>query len=258
MKQALIVVSFGSSSAETRALTLDAVTADMKAAFPDMHVIQAYTSEFIRKRLASEGIDIPNLPQCLEQLQAEGYDRIIVQPTHLTLGEEYESKIHPVVEAASETGTVIAGEPLLADPNRYPQVLETLLQVFHPEEGEHLVLVGHGSPHRHNAVYAALQERADRGALPIHIGVLENTDWPSFSDVEERLRMQQASRVCLAPLLIAGGMHIHREIAGEDNDSWKNRLQRMGLSVRTCLHGLGEYAPFRELYVDMVRSLSKR
>lgn len=95
--------------------------------------------------------------------------------------------------------------------------------------GTQLVLLGHGSPHQHNPVYERLQAVIDAAGLPIHIGVLEPSDWPTFDDVLQRLRHLPegaADQILLAPLLIAGGRHVTHDMAGDNPDSWQSRLQR--------------------------------
>ena len=138
---------------------------------------------------------------------------------------------------------------MLAGAEDAPRVLTALLMDLHVRPGEQLVLMGHGSPHRHNPVYDALQAHIDSEGLPIHVGVLEPSDTPRFDDVLARLRASAASEVLLAPLLLTGGRHVRQDLAGEQSDSWASRLRAAGVSVRVSMHGLGEYPVFRALYL---------
>ncbi|WP_288807989.1 sirohydrochlorin cobaltochelatase, partial [uncultured Mitsuokella sp.] len=121
-----------------------------------------------------------------------------------------------------------------------------------PRDAE-LVLLGHGSPHRHNPVYERLQAEIDAQQLPIHVGVLESTDTPDFPMVLERLQKRKVREVLLAPLLLTSGMHVARDMAGEGEASWKARLEKAGFSVTPILEGLGESPLFRQIYIEKAR-----
>ena len=120
------------------------------------------------------------------------------------------------------------------------------------------MLLGHGSPHRHNPVYRLLQQRADEEGLPVHIGVLEEGDVPNFSMVLERLEKSGKKHVLLAPLLLAGGRHVTHDLAGEEDGSWKSRLQKAGFSVRLDRRTLGEKTAFRRIYIEKLYRLIKK
>ena len=180
----------------------------------------------------------------------DAYTRALILPTHLTAGEEYEAKIRAPYEAYRDRlADLRLAAPVLAGAEDDPRVLTALLMDLHVRPGEQLVLMGHGSPHRHNPVYDALQAHIDSEGLPIHVGVLEPSDTPRFDDVLARLRASAASEVLLAPLLLTGGRHVRQDLAGEQPDSWASRLRAAGFSVRVSMHGLGEYPAFRALYL---------
>ena len=258
----LVLVSFGVAGREARALGLEKLAAEMKEKLPEMEVRQAYTSVFIRKKLLEEGVKIPSLPECLEELRQEGVQKVFLQPTHFTPGEEYS---HKVIEAAEpfrgSFELLKIGEPLFfrEEPgcDDFETGLRAVFSAHRLENGEELVLLGHGSPHRHNPVYEKLQERADRQMLPVHIGVVEESDTPNFEMVLRRLQEKGAAKVLLAPLLLSGGVHVHEDMAGGGEGSWLSRLQAAGFEVRTELKGLAEYPAFRRLYLNKALSLAK-
>ena len=260
MDAALVLVSFGVAGREARALGLEKLAREMGEALPDMEIRQAYTSVFIRKKLLKEGIIIPSLAECLAGLRQEGFQKVFLQPTYFTPGEEYNYK---VIEAAEEFhgsfGLLKIGEPLFyqegVGQDDFAAGLEAVFSAHHLEAGENLVLLGHGSPHQHNPVYEKLQERADRQELPVHIGVVEESDTPNFAMVLARLQAQKAKKVLLAPLLLSGGLHVHEDMAGKGERSWLSRLKAAGFEVRTELRGLAEYSAFRKLYLDKALKL---
>ncbi|SFT43464.1 sirohydrochlorin cobaltochelatase [Selenomonas sp. GACV-9] len=253
-KQALVFVSFGVSDALARAASLDASAALLAQEFPAWSVQQAYTSNFIRKRLVSQGIEAYSLPELLAKLSADGFARVLIQPSHLTPGEEFDNK---VIAAAAEAGPlfdeVLVGRPMFDEVADYERVLTVVLPELKLQSGEELVLLGHGSPHQHNPVYERLQQIADNNQLPVHVGVLEPSDTPNLAMVIDRLRQKGTKQLLLAPLLLAGGSHVTRDMAGSQPDSWLCQLEAAGFGVRTDLRGLGEHPAFRALYVQKVQ-----
>lgn len=240
MKKAILVVSFGSADDSIRAKTFDKLAAEISAQFTDFEVRQAFTSHFMIKKLAARGILIRTPAEEILNLRGEGFKRIIILPTHLTAGEEFDNKIK--ICAASDVEII---PPLMSEPLD-EKILSTILECFKREEDEDLILVGHGSPHRHNPVYNSLQRlTGDR----VHIGVIEASDTPNFADVIKRLKKSRADKVVLAPLLLNGGVHLSEDIAGEKN-SWKSRLSAQGYKVRVIHEGLGAFEKFRELYIE--------
>ena len=249
MKPALVMAGFGVAEETARQNSLEALASAMSEAHPDHDFFQAYTSAFLRKRLQKKGIFIPSPEECLEELAQKGYERVLVQPTHLTSGEEYRNKLLGAAEKFRERfSLLLTGEPLFFREEDYLLVLDALQNIYSSKEGE-LVLLGHGSPHQHNPVYERLQMLADARELPMHIGVVEESDTPDFSMVLERLRQRGRKKILLAPLLLSGGVHVTEDMAGDSPASWKSRLEAEGFSVSTALKGLGEYPEIRALYL---------
>ena len=245
-KQAIILASFGAVDSQIRESTINALFADIKKAFLNFEVKQAYTSNFIRSRLRSQGIEILSIEEQLTLLRAEGFDRIIILPSHLTPGEEFDNKIKPF-----ETDGVKVLPPLFTiecSTDFDKQAFDTVINCFETVDNEELVLIGHGSPHRHNPVYENLQKLADSQGLRVYIGVIEPNDTPNFDDVVLRLKQRSVNNILLAPMLFNGGSHVSKDIAG-DEDSWKTRLTESGFKVRVRTEGLGTFKNVRKLYL---------
>ena len=256
------MTSFGVADEEARQRGLEVLAADLAALCKDYDFRQAYTSVFIRKRLEKRGIHIPSLEECLRDLAEGGYQRVLVQPSHLTPGEEYNNKIlGPIRDYKKGFASLKIGEPLFfrkgedGGVDDYSLGLEAVWRAMAPEEGEELVLLGHGSPHWHNPVYELLQARADEKGIPLHIGVVEESDTPNFSMVLERLKKKGSLRLLLAPLLLSGGVHVTEDMAGEEPGSWKSRLEKAGFSLRISREGLGEHPEIRQLYLEKAKRL---
>lgn len=256
MKQAIVVVGFGVGDVQVKKRCIDSLLEDLSRSFSeDYDIYEAWTSDFLRRKMAKEGYIYPNLAGVLENLKAQSYEIVAVMPTHLTPGEEWQKKIMPVLKeyeaAFPHLGFM---EPVLAaaSPEDFASITEDIQTFFQLEDltaGEELVLMGHGSPHYHNPVYEYLQSFADKQKWPVHIGVVEPEDYPNQQDVINRLLAKGCQKVYLRPLLLAGGNHATYDLAGEQEDSWKNRLSQAGLEVRYSIQGLGEYEAFRSLYV---------
>lgn len=241
---AIVLVTFGSADDFIRKNIFDSLTAEISQAFPNFEVRPAFTSNFMIKKLSRRGIFMPTPAEEISKLRAEGFRRIILLPTHLTPGEEFDNKIKPCAAADVE---IIP--PLFSENCSTPfdkKIFATLLDCFQKSADEDLVLIGHGSPHRHNPVYENLQLLAGE---KIHIGVIEATDTPNFSDVAERLKNSRAEKILIAPLLFNGGVHVEEDIAGEEN-SWQSRLAALNYKIRVIRDGLGSFKKFRELYIE--------
>lgn len=235
MKKAVLLVSFGSADNSIRKKFFDKLAAEISAKFTDFEVRQAFTSLFIIKKLATRGILVRTPKEEIARLREEGFKRIIILPTHLTAGEEFDNKIRICAAADVDIIPPIMGDSL-------EKVLPVILSCFRREDDEDLVLVGHGSPHRHNPIYEELQRISGE---KVHIGVIEATDKPNFEDVVMRLKESRADKILLAPLLFNGGVHVKEDIAGD----WFDKLTAQGYKVRIIHDGLGSFEEFRELYI---------
>ena len=239
---AIILASFGSADDSIRENIFGKLATEIREHFPAFEVRQAFTSNFMIGKLARLGVSIRTPAEEISQLRAEGFTRIIILPTHLTPGEEFDNKIK--VCAAPDVEII---PPLMSEPLD-EKILETILECFKPTPEEDLILVGHGSPHRHNPIYDRLQ-RLTGGR--IHIGVIEETDTPNFDDVVRRLRISRARNVLLAPLLFNGGVHVDKDIAG----GWFDKLSLLGYKVRVIRDGLGSFERFQTLYIKKLEEM---
>ncbi len=249
MKKAIIIASFGAVDDKIRSRTIDALYSDVEENFSDFEIRQAYTSNFIRKKLNERGIKILSLEEQIKSLQNEGFEEILVLPTHLTAGEEFDNKIK--IFADEKIKILPPMFSLKCNTNFDVKILQVVVDCFKTFGDEQLVLIGHGSPHRHNPVYENLQKLTDE---KIHIGVIEPSDTPNFEDVLKRLQKNKATRVLIAPLLFNGGVHVTEDIAGYNKDSWSFRLIASGFFVRVCYDGLGSFEEFRRLYIERLES----
>jgi sirohydrochlorin cobaltochelatase len=240
MRVAIIAVSFGTSADATREKTIGAVERDFAEKYPHCKVVRAFTSGIVIKRLKERGIKTANVPQALEALNNEGYERIIIQSLHVIKGEEYE-------KISSFTGLEV-GQPLLADDIDLIKVADFFGKCFARDEDEAIVLMGHGSPHKANETYSKLEQIMQNKYNNIYIGTVE--DGGSIDDIITKLGKHGSRRVVITPLMLVAGDHAVNDMAGDDDNSWKSRLQQKGFSVRVVMKGLGEYSEIRSIYLE--------
>ena len=236
---AIILASFGSANDSIREKIFYRLEAEVAEKFPAFEIRQAFTSNFMIKKLAARKIFFRTPAEEILKLRTGGFGKIFLLPTHLTPGEEFDNKIKI---CAAEDVEIIS--PLMSEPLD-EKIFATILDCFKKFDDEDLILIGHGSPHRHNTVYENLQRLAGE---KIHVGVIEESDTPNFSNVVERLKISHAKKILLAPLLFNGGVHVAEDIAGEKN-SWRAKLSALGYEVRVIRDGLGSFKNFRKLYI---------
>lgn len=257
-KKALITISFGSTFDETRIKDIGGIEQALAAAFPGYDQYRAFTSNIIRKRLAQRGIIVDDTETVLNRLKEAGYEDIIIQPTHLLHGEEFEQKVLTLKEKFSASfRSIIISKPLIvSDEDFYltAAALSAQLPSFAPGEGA--VFMGHGTPRNnnkaHGRTYAKMQFVFDSLQLPVAVGTVEEEDSPNLEDVLELLKKRGYSKVHLYPLMVVAGDHANNDMCGEDAGSWKNRIEALGIATESHLLGLGRCKAVQALYIHHI------
>ncbi len=248
-KKALLVVSFGTSFPDTLEKNIAAIERDVSAALPDHVLRRAFTSGMILRKIARrDGVHIDDVPRALARLVAEGFTQVVLQPTHIMNGDEYDKLCG---QAAPFTGLLDLrlGTPLLTEAEDYQALARALMDSLPaPGEGEALVFMGHGTGHHANAAYCQLEYVLhDLGWKDALVGTVEG--YPGFAEVLRRLSERPHIRaVRLHPLMVVAGDHANNDMAGEEEDSWRAQLEGAGYAVTCTLKGLGEYPAVRSLF----------
>ncbi len=257
-KKAILVVSFGTSFNDNRAKTIGAVEKDIAAAFPDYEVRRAFTSKMIIAKLKKRDNEyIDYITEGIDRLADDGFTDIIVQPTHIMNGIEYDFVVAAVKERAGKFNSVKIGKPLLTSEEDYDKVLKVIQKDFIPEAEEvakgkaSIVFMGHGTEHFANATYSQLQFKFMVSNLPnVFITTVEG--FPGYHDTLKIMDGKGIRKVVLYPFMLVAGDHANNDMAGDDEDSMKNVFSKEGYNVTCVVKGLGEYASFRKLFVDHV------
>ncbi len=258
MSKALLVVSFGTSVAETREKTITAIEREVQSAFPERTFYRAWTSGYLRNRLREKGELLVDAPaEALERMLREGVTDLLVQPTHMLPGKEFNDGILKTLEQwKGHFDWIALGAPLLAEQGDVETLADILEQIFSSLVGERnlLALMGHGSSASVCNPYLQLGELLEKKGLGrFCVGTVEHC--PGFAPVVQRAKLLRPDKIYLAPLMVVAGEHALHDLAGRTEDSWRSRLEREGFQqIVPLLKGLGEYPALREMYIAHARN----
>ena len=250
-KPVLLAVSFGSSYNETRDVTIGAVEAALQAAYPEYEVRRAFTSQIVIDILEErEKMEIDNVIEAMDRLVADGVKEVVVQPTHVMPGFEYDDVMAEIADYADKFDSMKVGDPLLTSDADYDALVASLLEetAEYNAEGTAIVFMGHGTHHEANETYSRLQKRLNAaGAANYFIGTVEAE--PSLDTVLAAVQVSEATKVVLLPLMIVAGDHANNDMAGDEEDSWKTAFANAGYEVECVLKGLGQYEGVQNILI---------
>lgn len=248
----LMVISFGTSYNDNRRLTIGAIEAAMETAFPDWSVRRGFTSQIIIdhvKRRDGEVID--NVGEALDRAVNNGVKRLVIQPTHLMDGYEYNDVVDEVAQYADAFEMLAIGKPLLTTDEDFQTVMEIITEeTAEYDDGKTAIcFMGHGTEADSNGVYAKMQDMLTAaGYENYYVGTVEAE--PALEDVLGKVQEGEYTRVVLEPLMIVAGDHANNDMAGDEEDSWKTTFEAAGYEVVTLVRGLGEMEGIQELLVQ--------
>jgi len=254
--KAILVVSFGTSYNETRAKTIEAIEVKVGEAFgADYDVRRAFTSQFIIDKLSDrDGLEIDNVEQAMDRLVDDGVGTLIIQPTHIMHGAEYDELMETVEKYEANFVNLSVGEPLLTSHEDYAKVAKIIKEdtAEYNTDGTALVFMGHGTHHFANSTYACfdshLKHEVGRNYF---VGTVEG--YPMIEEIISDVELSGADNVVLLPLMIVAGDHANNDMAGDEEDSWKTQFKKAGYEVEAVLKGLGEYKGIQDVYVEHIQ-----
>ena len=252
VRREVLAVSFGTASEESRRLNIGAAEQRIGEAC-GLAVRRAFTSQMIINIIAKrEGILIDNVRDALERAADDGVSELIVQPTHLMSGLEYDKLRGILEEYADRFERTALGEPLLTSEDDFCRLAEAVSEaVSEYDDGKTaVVLMGHGTEAAANGVYDRMQETLARmGKKDFFVGTVEAS--PSLDDVIAATGKGDYRRVVLRPLMLVAGNHAVNDMADPDDpDSWYSRFTAAGYETVCVIEGLGQIPAVRDIYAD--------
>ena len=269
----ILVVSFGTSFNDSRAEDIGGVEKALQAAYPDWSVRRAFTAQIIINHVqARDDEKIDNMDQALERAVDNGVKNLVVQPTHLMHGAEYDELTEAVENYKDKFESVKIAEPLLgevgADETAINEDKAAVAEAITAEavktagfdsldaakeEGTAFVFMGHGTSHTAKISYSQMQTQMKQlGYENVFIGTVEGEPEDTACEaVIEKLKNAGYKKVILRPLMVVAGDHANNDMAGDDDDSWKSQFEASGVfdSIDTQIAGLGEIDAIQQLYV---------
>ena len=269
----ILVVSFGTSFNDSRAEDIGGVEKALQAAYPDWSVRRAFTAQIIINHVqARDDEKIDNMDQALERAVNNGVKNLVVQPTHLMHGAEYDELTEAVENYKDKFESVKIAEPLLgevgADETAINEDKAAVAEAITAEavktagfdsldaakeEGTAFVFMGHGTSHTAKISYSQMQTQMEQlGYENVFIGTVEGEPEDTACEaVIEKLKNAGYKKVILRPLMVVAGDHANNDMAGDDDDSWKSQFEASGVfdSIDTQIAGLGEIDAIQQLYV---------
>ena len=268
----ILVVSFGTSYNNSRAQDIQGIEEALEQAYPGWSVRRAFTAQIIINHVqARDGEVIDNMEQALERAAANGVKQLVVQPTHLMHGSEYDEMMDAVEAYRSRFESVAVAEPLLGEVGSDANVINpdkaavaraitaaALADAGYDSlesaaaEGTAFVFLGHGTAHVAKVSYSQMQTQLDTlGYDNAWIGTVEGKPEDTAAQaVIDAVEAAGYTKVVLRPLMVVAGDHAHNDMAGEDPESWKSLFTAAGLEVDVQIAGLGSVPAVQQLYVD--------
>ena len=274
----LLVVSFGTSFNGSRAADIKGIEDALQAANPDWSVRRAFTAQIIINHVqARDGEKIDNMEQALDRAVANGVKNLVVQPTHLMHGAEYDEMCEAIDEYKDKFESVSIAEPLLGDVGADATVInedkEAVATAITTEavktagyedaaaaaaDGTAFVFMGHGTSHTAKVSYSQMQTTMETlGYDNVFIGTVEGEPEDTACEaVIEKVKEAGYTKVVLRPLMVVAGDHANNDMAGADEDSWLSQFNAAGCfdSVDTQIAGLGEIADIQQIYVNHTKA----
>ena len=269
----ILVVSFGTSFNDSRVEDIKSIEDALKAAFPDWSVRRAFTAQIIINHVqARDGEAIDNMEQALERAVANGVKELVVQPTHLMHGAEYDEIMDALDAYRDKFEKIAVAEPLLGEVGSDATVINADKEAVAKavvadtaadggfadaaaaaEQGTAFVLMGHGTAHVAKVTYSQMQTQMEKlGYKNVFIGTVEGEPEETACEaVIEAVKAAGYKNVILSPLMVVAGDHANNDMAGDEEDSWKSMFQDAGCfdSVDAQIAGLGSIEAVRDLYV---------
>lgn len=274
----LLVVSFGTSYNDSRVTDIKGIEDALQEAYPDWSVRRAFTAQIIINHIqARDGIKIDNMEQAMERAVANGVKNLVIQPTHLMHGAEYDEMMETLARYEDQFAAVAVAQPLLGEVGEDASVVnedkahvakdvtdEAVTQAGYESleaaeaDQTAFVFIGHGTAHVAKVSYSQMQAQMQAlGYQNVFIGTVEGEpEETACASVIEAVKEAGYTKVVLRPLMVVAGDHANNDMAGDDDDSWKSMFHACGAfaQVDSQIAGLGSIDAVQQLYVSHTRA----
>ena len=274
----LLVVSFGTSYNDSRVEDIKGIEDALQEAYPDWAVRRAFTAQIIINHVqARDGEVIDNMQQALDRAVENGVKNLVVQPTHLMHGAEYDEMAEVLEQYQDKFESVAIAEPMLGEVGDDATVINedkaAVAQAVADaavqeagfdsmeaaaEDGTAFVFLGHGTSHTAKVSYSQMQTQMEElGFKNAFIGTVEGEPEDTACEaVIEKVKEAGYKKVILRPLMVVAGDHANNDMAGSEEDSWKSMFEASGSfdSVDAQIAGLGRIDAVKQLYVDHTKA----
>lgn len=255
----LLLVSFGTSYNDNRRLTIGAIENAMEKSLQEYSVRRAFTSQMIIDRVNKrDKVKIDNVKEALGRAVNNGVKSIIIQPTHIMDGFEYQDLKDEVADYGDVFESIAIGKPLLTSDEDFKTVMDIITDATAQyDDGETAIcFMGHGTEAKSNGVYEKMQKLlTENGKNNYFIGTVDAR--PGLKDVLEKVKEGNYKKVVLRPLMIVAGDHANNDMAGDEEDSWKSTFESAGYEVECVLEGLGQLEGIQNLFVKHAKEVEK-
>lgn len=254
MKKAILLVSFGTSHADARKKSLESIYEELAAVDTQLPVLQAYTSSMIIKKLAGQGITVHTVEEAVQEAVDGGIRCLYVIPTHMIPGFEYRKLAAVLEKYRAMFAQLEIAAPVLAEQEDCEKMVLILQQIFDFQPQNAYILMGHGTEAEANVRYEQMNTALKEAGFP-NVKIASVEAKPDLEDAMLALQEREGvEKVIVHPFMVVAGDHAKNDMAGAE-DSYVTRLQAAGYSTEAVVKGLGEYAPFRRIYVDRLQRL---
>ncbi|MCP4181070.1 MAG: sirohydrochlorin cobaltochelatase [bacterium] len=261
VKKGILLVAFGTSveSGKKSFKNIDKLT---KEKFENIPVKWAYTSSFIRRKLAKQGEITYSVTEALKKMKAEGFTHVVVQSLHITNGSEFYDMVFETKQfthGKNAFQNLVIGEPLLISYKDLDKFINAIL-ISMPslrKRGDAIVLMGHGNRHGiGDMTFTAARDELKKRDEYSFLATVEG--YPDFDTMERNLIASRSKKAYLVPMMVVCGDHAYNDMAGSDSDSWKSKLEKNSIKCIPIYKGLGENNKIVNIFLDHIQTAMKQ
>ncbi len=251
MKNAILVVSFGTTYLDTLEKNIAGTEKHIAQAFTNTPVYRAFTSGIVRSRLMGKyNISVDSIDEALTKILDEGYTEVAIQPTLIIPGDEYD-KLCSMASKFKEKINIKIGLPLLRDSSDIDTMIDILKETYPIDNDKILILMGHGTEHKSNDIYIEMNKKMQElKNFSMRLCTVEGK--PTFEDMLFNIKDIPQKKAVVAPLMFVAGDHATNDMASDEPNSLRSLLKAAGFTVECKVQGLGELDRIRDIFVKRI------